>query len=285
MSKLESAFSKALKEKGLTSDGRPGDSAPESFDARKVLNSDEKMLAPRNPAKLKDIVSSRSQISNMVHKKLLSEQELADKRLVYPKMRDKKLLTLYRNLRIKLLAISENKNFTTLITSVVPGGGSSLVAANLAATFAFDEGKTSLLIEGNIHSPSLANLFDLEADSKGLMECMESDSLTVGDILYETGVPRLRLIPGGKVRENSAEYFASGKMKSTFQEIVDKYPERYPIIDAPSVNESADARILVDLSDFVVLVVPYGMCSEEDIKNAAKAIGKNKLVGTVLNQF
>ena len=285
MSKLESAFSKALREQGFseTTLRKEVDSSVTSADVNQSERG--KGVLAKSSNKLKDIVSSRSQISNMVHRELLTDEQLAAKRLVYPKMKDKKLLTLYRNLRIKLLAISGSKNFTTMVTSVVPGGGSSLIAANIAATFAFDEGKTSLLIEGNVHSPSLAKLFGLPDESKGLMECIESDRLAVNDILYETGIPRLRFIPGGKARENSAEYFASGKMSQTFKEIAEKYPERYPIIDAPSVNDSADARILVDLSDFVVLVIPYGLCTEEEVKNAAKAIGKNKLVGVVLNQF
>ncbi|MEX1033992.1 MAG: XRE family transcriptional regulator [Cellvibrionaceae bacterium] len=215
----------------------------------------------------------------------LSDEELANKRLIYPRMQDTKLLNIYRNLRTKLISAARGRNFICLVTSVVPGGGTSLISANIAASFAFDEGKTAMLIEGNVHSPSLANLFDLDADTRGLMDYLESEDTPVGDVMHETGIPRLRFIPSGRVRENSSEYFTSDKMKTTVEEIASRYPDRYPIVDAPSIQDSADARILLDLCDQVILVIPYGQCTEEEIKAAADTIGSEKLVGVVLNQF
>ncbi|GAB1257151.1 hypothetical protein NBRC116494_16530 [Aurantivibrio plasticivorans] len=286
MSKLESAFSKALREHAQKeSGGVDQHAAADNLAASDSQPVSEETSKAVSKARMKDIVSAKSQIKNMSHRLLLSEEEMAAKRLIYPRMKDKELLNIYRNLRTKLLASSASSNFTTLVTSVVSGGGSSLVSANLAATFAFDEGKTSLLIEGNVHTPSLAGLFELDNEKPGLMDCLESEELHVADILYETGVPRLRFMPSGRSQENSAEYFTSEKMKSVIGEVVERYPERYPIIDAPSINESADARILLELCDRVILVIPYGLCTTDQIKAAAQIIGKQKLAGVVLNQF
>ena len=288
MSKLESAFSKALREQALTQSRQTGDASSgsepnsDSALARSIVADKAGNTEAR---KIKDIVSAKTQISYMRDDSVLTDEELANKKLVCPRMKDKNLLTIYRNLRTKLLAASGSKNFTTLVTSVVSGGGSSLISANIAATFAFDEGKTSLLVEGNVHNPSMARLFDLDKNAKGLTECLEGDELSVSDILYETGIPRLRFIPSGQMRENSSEYFTSEKMKQLIAEISARYPERYPIIDAPSICESADARILLDLCDRVVLIVPYGLCTKDDVENAVNVIGKEKLAGVVLNQF
>jgi len=182
------------------------------------------------------------------------------------------------------VAKAGRKNFSTLVTSVVPSGGTSLIAANLANVFAFDEGKTSLLIDANVRAPVLADIFQLESEA-GLVDYLEADDLPLDKILYPTGVSRLRLIPVGTQRENSTEYFSSDRMNQFFNEIVERYPERYPIIDAPSVSESADTRILIDKCDLVVLVIPYGLCSPQEIKMAARTIGQSKLAGVVLNQF
>lgn len=294
MSKLETAFSKALKEQSpeQQSGQQPerqksagqgqgqGGSTPPRKDGKAAALGD-KPIASRTGL----VLSSRSQIKQMAESRQLTDEELQAKGLIYPRMEDTRLLNIYRNLRTKLLAAAGGRNFTTMVTSVVPVRSTSVIAANIAASFAFDEGKTALLVEGDVHSPTLARLFELEADSRGLMDYLESEENTIRDVIHETGIPRLRFVPSGDGRENAAEYFTSEKMKGAVEEIATRYPDRYPIVDAPSVQDSADARILLDLCDQVVLVVPYGQCTEDQIRTAAEIIGSEKLVGVVLDEF
>ena len=68
----------------------------------------------------------------------LGEDDLDDKKIIHPKMRDKRVLNVFRDLRTKLLQRAENKNFTLLVTSIAEGGGSSFVTTNLAASFALE---------------------------------------------------------------------------------------------------------------------------------------------------
>ncbi|MGH1470017.1 MAG: CpsD/CapB family tyrosine-protein kinase [Cellvibrionaceae bacterium] len=275
MSKLETAFSKAMKEQNK----QPSNSESSTSDNASGPNNKLVRSSGKQPA-----VSPRNQISRMQQEFTFTEDQLADRRLIYPSMKDEKLLNIYRNIRTKLIAKAGSKNFTTLVTSVVPAGGSSLIAANIANVFAFDEGKTSLLIDANVRSPALADLFQLESES-GIVDYLESEEMPLDNILYSTGVSRLRLIPVGSQRENATEYFSSERMGQFFNEVVERYAERYPIIDAPSLSDSADTRILIDKCDQVVLVIPYGQCSTQEIKTAARTIGQNKLAGVVLNQF
>ncbi len=229
--------------------------------------------------------SARNQIATMVQSRIFSPEEFAEKGLIFSAMKDSTLLNKYRNLRTKLLASTSKHNFITLITSVVPGGGTSLVAANLAAAFSLDEGKTSLLINADVNEKQLDSLFDVEYET-GLIDYLESDDDAGNDkIIFETPVPRLRYVPIGKARVNTAEYFTSDKMKSFMQDVVLRYSERYPIIDAPCINTSADTRILLELCDKAILVIPYGICTEEEIKAAVQALGKDKFAGVVLNEF
>ena len=296
MSKLESAFSKALKERSELEartalnkqvDGAPSTQVPV---ADSTAASDLGVSGPSGEnQKVGRPLPSKQQIKRMAQGRILSNSELAKRRIVHPKMKDSNLLNVYRNLRTNLLSKTGTKNFTIMTTSVVPGGGSSLISANIAATFALDEGKTALLIEGNVHQPSLEKLFDTEDASgeprTGLMDYLESDDLSVSDIIHETGIPRLRFIPVGNRSEDTTEHFTSAKMAQFLKEISERYPDRYPIIDAPSIMDSADARILVELCDQVILVIPYGLCSEEDIRKSVDGIGSEKLTGVVLNQF
>ncbi|MGI1678199.1 MAG: CpsD/CapB family tyrosine-protein kinase [Cellvibrionaceae bacterium] len=275
MSKLETAFSKAMKEQNK----QPGNADQHKADAATNSSNDIAKVSGTQAT-----ISPRNQISRMQQEFTFTEDQLADRRLIYPSMKDEKLLNIYRNIRTKLIAKAGSKNFTTLVTSVVPAGGTSLIAANIANVFAFDEGKTSLLIDANVRSPALAEIFQLESEA-GIVDYLESDDMPLDKILYPTGVSRLRLIPVGSQRENATEYFSSERMGQFFNEVVERYAERYPIIDAPSLSDSADTRILIDKCDLVVLVIPYGQCTTQEIKTAARTIGQSKLAGVVLNQF
>lgn len=282
MSKLETAFSKALKE---NSQNEQNDVAVTEEEQRDTGTAPISVTAEQTGISRAPGFSNVVAIRQMSEREPMSERELEAKGLIHPGMKDQKLLDIYRNLRTKLLAAADGKNFTTLVTSVLPGDDTSLIAANIAATFAFDEGKTAMLLEGRVHSPDLARLFDLEGDEPGLLDYLSSEDRGLGSVIHSTGIPRLRFVPGGQGRDSSSEFFTSARMKAAVEEIVTRYPDRYPIINAPSVQDSADARILLDLCDQAVLVIPYGECTETDIKRAAEAIGHDKLAGVILNQF
>lgn len=290
MSKLETAFSKALKEQSLEQnkdtvavERQPAGPERREGKAVPLSVSSEKALAKRTG--LSNVVDSRSQIRQMAETRQLSDEDLEARGIIHPRMQDTRLLNVYRNLRTKLLSASDGKNFVTMVTSVNSSDTTGLIATNIAASFAFDEGKTAILVEGDTHAPTVDKLFDFEQGAHGLIDHLETEDGSIADVVYESGISRLRVVPSGETRENAAEHFSSERMKSTIDEIVSRYPDRYPIVDAPSVQESADARILLDLCDQVVLVVPYGQCTEEEIRSAAEIIGSAKLAGVVLDQF
>ena len=268
MSTVEKAFLKSKKDKSSDSSSA----------------SDLDFFANTHKKDTKKIVSSRKSISNMEQALKYDFDELAQRGLIHANMTDKKLLDHYRNLRTRLLARTEKDNFITMVTSVVPDERVTSVSANLAATIALDESKTSILIEANIAFPMLNSIFDLN-EKGGLIDYLENDNAQVENYIHKTGIPRIRGIPSGNVRENASEYFTSDKMEEFVKELVSRYPDRYPIINAPSLFNSADARILLDLCDLVVLVVPYGACSNEDISKAVVTVGEEKLAGIILNNF
>jgi capsular exopolysaccharide synthesis family protein len=271
--------------KGLKSDNKKADDVKGQDGVDSILSSDvqDSPVIPKKK-ETSELVSSRTRISKMSQSDLYSAKELADRQLISANMKDTLLLDQYRNLRTKLLAVSEKSNFITLVTSVVPDDSSCLVAANLAATFALDGAKTATLIEANVQNPILDSVFDMKGE-KGLIDYLEAEDNNCDQILHKSRVKRLRFVPSGLVRENSAEYFTSNKMKEFIDELVSRYPDRFPIINAPSIINSADARILAEMCDLVILVVPYGKCTEEEINHASFAIGEKKLSGIVLNQF
>ena len=169
-----------------------------------------------------------------------------------------------------------------MITSCVPDQDSSPTTLNLATAFSFDESKTSLLIDCNLNNPKLDALLNMETD-QGLTDYLEDNSIPVDSIMHKTGIKRLKTIPAGTARETATEYFTSLRMRQLMSDLLTRYSDRYIFLDTAPINESADTRILVELCDFVILVVPYGMATKSKITESVEAIGKDKLLGIVFN--
>ena len=221
-------------------------------------------------------------ISNMAELGRMTVEEMAERKIVHPGMPQKDVLNTFRELRTQLLKLAENRNIVIMVTSVVANAGTSFVATNLASVFALDKTKTAMLIDCNLYDPRLNFLLDVEPDY-GLTDYLAEEKLDVNDIIYATGIPRLRVVPVGTHTEAGAEYFASHRMRSFIDGLKARYPDRFLIIDAPPIGVWAEARILADLSDYVVLVVPYGKVNEAQVTAAIDALGEEKLAGILFN--
>ena len=209
---------------------------------------------------------SRQEIREMADIFRLCEDDLEEKKLIYPRMRDKRVLNVFRDIRTKIIEKSGNKNFTLMVTSVCEEGGSTFVANNLAASIALDQGKTALIVDCNLYSPASSQLLD--GDHIGFSDFLESPTVSIENIIYATGIPRLRLIPIGKSLDISPEYYTSYRMKQFTEELSRRYSDRYVILDVPPVGSTTDARILADCCDFVVLVVPHGKVTKDQLKKS-----------------
>src|SRR5690606_9915814 len=175
-------------------------------------------------------------------------------------------------------------NFVTLVAPVSPASGGSFVARNLAVVMAFDETKSALLIDCDLRHPTQAATMKLAPSSGGLVEYLESPELSPEDVIYDTGIPRLQLLPAGATRETGAEYFSSHRMRLLLDSLRSSRPNCRFIIDAPPVRGAVDARILSDLADVVVLVAGYGRDTPAAISQAAANFDPKKFAGVVFNE-
>ncbi len=192
-------------------------------------------------------------------------------------------LKAFRELRTNLMKRSKKKNFSCLVTSVAPGGG-TYVAANLAATIALDKSRTALLLDANLYRPYVDCLLPVPSQL-GLTDYLDDDSIRIEDIVHASSIPRLRVIPVGNNREGGTEKIHSDRMSRLLEELQARYQDRNIIIDSPSVIEyDAEISILAELCDYVLLVVPYGKVMESQLLAAIERIGEDRLAGVVFNE-
>lgn len=234
-----------------------------------------------------DVARQRSatrSLARIVEPNPLSTRVLNERRLIHHHDSVRKHADAFREVRTRLASMGGNRNFITMVAAVSPQSGASFVARNLAAAFAFDDSKTSLLIDCNLRHPAQHTALGVDPVNGGLVNYLDHPSLGVEKILYHTGIPRLRLIPSGTTREMGDEYFSSFRFRAMLDSLRSRYPDRYLFLDGPAVKDSPDARMLADLTDFVVLVVGYGRDTPTAINKAISNFDPAKLAGVVFNQ-
>lgn len=230
---------------------------------------------------LPSVITPKQQIRQMLDIKPLSYEELDAAKIIYPGMQDVDTLNTFRELRNKLLQKSNKENFTLMVSSLASNGGGTYISENLAAAFALDFEKTALLVDCNAANPSSEKL--LSTADIGLTDFLEDPSISASDIIYSTGIPRLRMTPIGTRTAQGSELFSSDRMEAFINEVKNRYPERHIIIDAPPINSSPDSRVLADLCDYSILVVPYGKVTKMQISAGINSIPKEKLAGLIFN--
>ncbi|ACE84077.1 tyrosine-protein kinase family protein [Cellvibrio japonicus] len=224
----------------------------------------------------------REQIKNMLLPVLWSQDELYERKIIFTGMRQREVLNAYREVRIRLLERGQSDNMVVLVSSVASAGSSSYFSFNLAATFALDQHKTALYVDCNPYSSDVERYITTPM-KEGLTQYLTDYTVPLKNIIYPSGVERLRVIPSGGSSESAAEFFNSKRMEVLIAEIKARYPDRFIVMDAPSVQQSTEARILARYCDHALLVVPFGKAVKDEVLAAVDAVSKEKFAGLVFN--
>jgi Mrp family chromosome partitioning ATPase len=231
------------------------------------------------PSKSMAPIQRSHALAVMTDTRLLSTDVLESHHVVHPRMADREVLDGYRGLRSTLMRRVNGHANLVCVTSVWPKGHDGLVAANLATVIAADESRSALLIDCNLSHPSANRLFDLE-EGPGLSDYLADESIGVAAVIRPAGVRRLRVIPVGK-GSPEGDCFLLRRMKDLVTEIRSRYDDRLIVLSAPPIGSCADATILAEQSDYVVLSVPYGRVTMAEISDAVRAVGAQKVAGVI----
>lgn len=229
-----------------------------------------------------DPIVSMEEISKMQETDYLSEEDLSNKKIVFQGSDQDKLVNQLRDIRT---ALNKKKSQNIImVVSVSEDSGTSFFAKNLAAVTAFDSSRSSLLIDCNIERPNIAESFDLK-DKKGLLDYIYDRNLCETDIIQSIGISRYRCITTGLIESDNEEFFTHPRFKSLLKTLKERYQDRSIFLDSPALLTSANARILLELCDQVILVAPVGKVSVRKLEAASRMIPKEKLSGLVINDY
>lgn len=196
----------------------------------------------------------------------------------------------FRQIKRKLLtnafgAASKMLNHPNLvmISSAKPNEGKTFVAINLALSIALEQDKTVLLVDADVLRPSINRELGVE-QTEGLIEFLLEPEKDVSDVIFNTNIDKLKIIPAGNPHHLSNELLASEKMAALANELANRYPDRVVIFDCPPLVGVTETLVLANLMGQALIVVEESKTSIANIKEATEALNEDLAVGLVLNK-
>ena len=186
----------------------------------------------------------------------------------------------YRTLRTQLFQTAEHQlTQVIVVTSALAGEGKTSTVLNLAFAIAQSPERRVLVIDGDLRRPSIGAYLNLKP-VHGFGEVLTGKT-DVFDAITRVADQELYVLPvksGTDVPTEmlTAEHYP--KMLTALREHFD-----FILIDSPPVMPFADARLLANHADGVILVVRAGFAAYEIVEQAAEAMTSHRLIGAVLN--
>ncbi len=169
-----------------------------------------------------------------------------------------------------------------LVASAEPGEGKSLVAANLAATYA-EMGLPTLLVDLDLRKPSVHEIYRVRR-GPGLSDVL-SDGTPWRRAVQIPEVDQLHLLPAGSAVEDAGGLLATVKLA----ELLDEMRQIFSVVvcDSPALLAVADAALVARRADAVLLVYALGTTPSRSLARAQGILStaRANVLGLVANDL
>lgn len=197
----------------------------------------------------------------------------------------------FRVIKRPLLANAFGKGVTqvkngkrVMVTSAFPGEGKSFVAINLALSIAAERDQKVLLVDADVARPTIPDELGFEAQA-GLMDWLIDGNLDVAQLVLQTDVDKLAILPAGRQHAQATELLASASMNRLLDQISARFPDRIVIFDSAPLLVTTETRVLAQYMGQVVMVVESGRTPKAAVQEALATIeGTAEVIGMVLNK-
>jgi polysaccharide biosynthesis transport protein len=186
----------------------------------------------------------------------------------------------YRAFRAALLLSRAGGVKSFVITSSFPREGKTATSVNLAVVLA-ELGKRVLLVDADLHRSRIHEIFRV-SNRVGLVSIL-AENLPADRAVVKTDVPNLFVVPSGPSSPNPSGLLASDAM-SGFLEMASVNFD-YLVLDTPPVAPVADALVLGNQTDGVVLCVQGGKTPRDQVARVRDRLllSNVRILGVVIN--
>jgi capsular exopolysaccharide synthesis family protein len=193
----------------------------------------------------------------------------------------------FRSIRSSILFGAKGGPRRLMFTGAGASEGSAFVIGNLGAALASAQRRV-LLVDGNLRNPGLHKIFGARND-RGLVDLLsrEISEEPIGsrDVIQETQIPDLYLLPAGQAGARAPEILSSVQLPGLLREFAKGFD--LVLLDSAPALPYADARSLARAVDGVVLVVRAGWTERQKALEAREAIQQDgsAIIGAILTEW
>jgi capsular exopolysaccharide synthesis family protein len=185
----------------------------------------------------------------------------------------------YRKLAASLHHAQLEKGIkVVMITSAAPGEGKTLTSTNLALTLSQSYRRNVLLIDGDLRRPSVHSVFDVP-NVLGLNDGLKGEAEQKLSVIQVS--EHLTVLPAGRPDSDPMSALTSDRMRRLVAEAAARFD--WVLIDTPPVGFLSDANLLAAMADVTLFVIRAGRSPFRLIQRALDAVGRNRIIGVVLN--
>jgi capsular exopolysaccharide synthesis family protein len=191
----------------------------------------------------------------------------------------------YQKLRRHLLPGPKRSALkVVMVAATQHGEGGTTTAAILASTLAKSKNSKILLIDANCRTPALDGVFEGQKEAAGLSDVILSEAASLDKSIYQTNLPNLFVLPGGRPVSSPSYLFDGESMNNLLTTLRERFD--FVIFDASPLDGYSESFFLASKVDGVVLVVEAERTKTEVVRRITKDLesaGVN-ILGIVLNK-
>src|ERR1700726_1654778 len=169
-----------------------------------------------------------------------------------------------------------------MVTSARPGEGKTFTALNLALAFASERSVKAVLVDVDTQHSTVPEILGIGAE-KGIVDVLAGD-LELPEVLIQTNIPNLMILPAGRGGAHLPEMLSDPEMGALLDEVTQRLPDYYLVIDTPPSMASSDAAALAPLVGQIVFVVEANNTQQGEIEAALSTLSTCPRISLLLNK-
>ncbi|BAG03538.1 GumC family protein [Microcystis aeruginosa] len=192
-------------------------------------------------------------------------------------------LPYYERLRSTLRLVGGGETVkVVVVTSITGGEGKTATAYNLAIAASL-AGRRTLLVEGDLRSPSKAEEIGVTPDPNSFREPLLYYGAKSKSIRLAPNIENLSILPSPGPQKQAAAIIESSELQLILKDSRGRFD--LVIVDTPSLSSCNDALLLEELADGIILVTRQAITRSSLLSEATDQLieAEVKILGAVIN--
>jgi receptor protein-tyrosine kinase len=177
----------------------------------------------------------------------------------------------------------EKRGNLVMVTSAQPGEGKTFTAISLAMSVLAEKNIQVLLVDLDIARQNLCRTLGIGSE-KGLINLLNDTASSLSEVLVQTDLPRLSVLPAGADDPLAHELLAGPKMHRFMRDLSNQYRSHLVIIDTAPTLASTDTSVLAKNVGQVIMVVEANRTGRASVEAAISLVKGCEQISFLLNR-